>query len=252
VLQRILLLALIIAGGLLGLHALSANRDALRQIVQQQCLVHWRQLRSAAPCERIYLPQAQSAAGGYALLADRKGGAHFLLIPTQTIVGIESPEVLDSSAPNYFAAAWQGRDLIAARVGHSVSRSAVGLALNPKQARSQDQLHIHMECLRTNVAAALRESAASITTTWSSLAIDFWHYDAMRIMGEELGTSNPFKLLAARLPKAMAKIESYTLIVAGMDFPEGPGFVVLAGTGMAPAGELLLDSNCAVAGGLAR
>jgi hypothetical protein len=31
-----------------------------------------------------------------------------------------------------------------------------------------------------------------------------------------------------------------------MDFREGPGFVVLAGT--ESAGELLLDSTCAVAG----
>jgi hypothetical protein len=36
------------------------------------------------------------------------------------------------------------------------------------------------------------------------------------------------------------------LVVAGMQFSSGPGFVVLAGTG--PTGELLLDSSCAVAG----
>jgi len=40
-------------------------------------------------------------------------------------------------------------------------------------------------------------------------------------------------------------LEDYSLIVAGMQFKEGPGFVVLAGTGL--AGELLLDSKCAVA-----
>jgi hypothetical protein len=40
---------------------------------------------------------------------------------------------------------------------------------------------------------------------------------------------------------------NYTLIVAGMQFNSGPGFVVLTGTG--PSGEILLDSSCAVAGG---
>jgi hypothetical protein len=36
----------------------------------------------------------------------------------------------------------------------------------------------------------------------------------------------------------------YTLVVAGMSYAGGPGFVLLAGNG--PAGELLLDPACAV------
>jgi hypothetical protein len=39
----------------------------------------------------------------------------------------------------------------------------------------------------------------------------------------------------------------YTLVVAGMQFASGPGFVVLTGTGR--TGELLLESSCTVAGG---
>ena len=39
----------------------------------------------------------------------------------------------------------------------------------------------------------------------------------------------------------------YTVVVAGMQFANGPGFIVLAGTGQ--TGELLLDSSCAAAGG---
>jgi hypothetical protein len=37
----------------------------------------------------------------------------------------------------------------------------------------------------------------------------------------------------------------FTLLVAGMQFKEGPGFVVLAGNAV-PGAELLLDSTCAV------
>ena len=50
----------------------------------------------------------------YALLADRKGGAHFLLIPIRSISDIESPELEEPGAPNHFAAAWQARDRLAA------------------------------------------------------------------------------------------------------------------------------------------
>ena len=64
-------------------------------------------------------------------------------------------------------------------------------------------------------------------------------------MGEDLTGSDPIALLADRLPAARSAIGDYTLVVAGMDFKQGPGFMVLASQG--PAGDLLLDSTCAVA-----
>ena len=233
--RNILIAAVLCAGMLLSIPVRCANRDALREIVQDECVIHWQQQHTAAPCERV--------ADGYAVLADRKGGAHFLLIPTRTVSGIESPAVFEPDAPNYFAAAWQARDRVAAVVGHDVPRSAVGLALNPKHARSQDQLHIHIECLRSDVARSLQTAAAGITAAWSPIDVAGWHFDALRIMGEDLGASNPFRLLADRSP-AVARPEDYSLIVAGMQFKEGPGFVVLMGTAL--PGELLLDSSCAV------
>lgn len=214
------------------------NRDALRQIVQEQCVVHWRQQHDAAPCVRVE--------ASFAVLPDRKGGAHFLLIPTKTIAGIESPELVQPDAAIYFSAAWQARDQIAAAVGHSVARGAIGLAVNPARARSQDQLHIHIECLRSQVARALQETAERITSTWSPVSIEGASFAALRIMGEELNGANPFELLAHRMPEADQVIGDYTLVVAGMQFEAGPGFIVLTGTGR--AGELLLDSTCAVAG----
>jgi CDP-diacylglycerol pyrophosphatase len=235
--RSILIATILFAGILFSIAALCANRDALREIVQDECVVHWQQQHTAAPCERV--------AESYAVLADRKGGAHFLLIPTRTVTGIESPEVLEPDAPNYFDAAWRARDRIAAVVGHDVPRSAVGLALNPKHARSQDQLHIHIECLRADVARSLHTASAGITAAWSPIDVAGWQFDALRIMGEDLGVSNPLRLLAARSPVAGSRLEDYSLIVAGMQFKEGPGFVVLTGTAL--PGELLLDSSCAVA-----
>jgi CDP-diacylglycerol pyrophosphatase len=217
----------------------AGDRDALRKIVQEQCLVHWSQQQSPLPCE--------SVGAGFAVLADRKGGAHFLLIPTRTITGVESPEVLEPGAPNYFDAAWAARDRLSAAAGRSVPRSAVGLALNPKHARSQDQLHIHIECLRAAVADSLRESSGQLTGAWSPVSIAGWRFDALRVMGEDLGASNPFRLLADLSARTRTQLQDYSLVVAGMQFKDGPGFAVVAGTGL--AGELLLDSSCAVADG---
>ena len=100
----------------------SANRNALREIVQDQCAAHWLQRHSAAPCERIFLIDWAHFRDGFAVLADRKGGAHFLLIPTRTLAGMESPELFQPGTPNYFEAAWAARDLVAAVVGHGIPR----------------------------------------------------------------------------------------------------------------------------------
>jgi len=226
---------------------IGSGRDALRQIVQDQCVVNWSQHHVAAPCERVYLADSHTGNSGYAVLADRKGGAHYLLIPTQTMAGIDSRELLDPDAPNYFAQAWHARDLITRYVGHDVPRTAIGLAINKARSRSQDQFHVHIECLRQDVFEALRAAAGHLTETWSPVDVAGSTYDGLRIIGEGLDGSNPFELLATLKPDARRHMGDYTLVVAGMQFSSGPGFVVLAGTG--PTGELLLDSSCAVAGG---
>ena len=243
-LHAVVLVMLANAGILAAVPAGAQNRDALRQIVQERCAPHWLQAHDPAPCERVYLPDAQH--DGYAVLADRKGGAHFLLIPTRSIGGIESPEVLKPQALNYFAAAWQARDRISAFVGHEMAREYVGMAINPQNGRGQDQLHIHVECLGQSVYEALHAKAHLPTDRWSALELAQGRYYGLRVMGEDLGRTNPFALLAKLMPRARDDMGAYTLLLAGMQFKEGPGFVLLAGKSV-PGAETLLDSTCAVA-----
>jgi CDP-diacylglycerol pyrophosphatase len=221
--------------------------DALRRIVQTQCVVHWTQNHDPSPCERVFLPDMDPESSGYAVLADQKGGAHYLLIPTQTMAGVDSTELLDQDLPNYFAEAWHARDLITKFVGHPVPRSAIGLAINTAHSRSQHQFHIHMECLRQDVVDSLRAGAENTSDVWSPLPVAGATFQAMRIMGDGLDGSNPFELLARLNPDVTHHMGDYTLVVAGMQFKSGPGFIVLTGTG--PTGELLLDPSCAAAGG---
>jgi CDP-diacylglycerol pyrophosphatase len=223
------------------------GRDALRQIVQNQCVVNWLQHHESAPCERIFLDDPKTSDSGFAVLADQKGGAHYLLIPTQTMAGIDSSELLDPDMPNYFAEAWHARDLITKFVGREVPRTAVGLVVNTAQSRTQNQFHIHIECLRQDVFDSLRASAEQFTEIWSPVSVAGATYQALRIMGQDLDGSNPFELLATLKPDTRHHMGDYTLVAAGMQFRSGPGFVLLTGTG--PSGELLLDSTCAVAGG---
>lgn len=240
--------------------AYAADRDALRHIVQDECLPHWRQQHEPAPCERIVLP-GLDLQRGFAVLSDRKGGAHFLLIPTLVMSGIEDPALLREQTPNYFAAAWQARERLDAVVGHRLRRDAIGLAINSARARGQDQLHIHIECLRPAVYQALHTAAAYATGShWAPLAVEESPFRALRLMGQDLGDANPFLLLADDLHESRHSIGDYTVIVAGMEFKEGPGFLVLAGptptraevllgirkSGLVAPGETLLDASCAV------
>jgi CDP-diacylglycerol pyrophosphatase len=221
--------------------------DALRQIVQDQCVLNWQQHQDPSPCDRVFLADPKAGRSGYAVLADHKGGAHYLLVPTQTMSGTDGGELLDPDLPNYFAEAWHSRDLIAQFVGHEVPRTAIGLAVNTAHTRTQNQFHIHIDCLRRDVVESLRTAAERMTDTWSPVDVAGSTFQGMRIMAEGLDGSNLFELLAGLKSDTRHHMGDYTLVAAGMQFKSGPGFIVITATG--PTGELLMDSTCTVAGG---
>jgi CDP-diacylglycerol pyrophosphatase len=220
---------------------------ALRQVVQSQCVLGWKQHHNPAPCERVTLYDPNGSDAGYAVLQDPDGGAHYLLVPTQTMTGLESGELLDRDAPNYFAEAWRARDLLAKSIGHVVPRTDIGLVVNTERTRTYDQFHIHIECLRHDVADALRAAAPRITDTWAPVDVGATTFQAMRIASDSLEGSNLYESLAALKPGVSQRLRDYTLVAVGAQFASGPGFIVLTGTG--PTGEILLDSSCEVAGG---
>ena len=126
-------------------------------------------------------------------------------------------------------------------------RTAIGLAVNKVRSRTQDQFHIHIECLSREVADQLRVAADHLSDVWSPITAGGSPYAALRIDGDGLNAANPFELVVNLKPDVRNHIGDYTVIVAGMQFKNGPGFIVLTGTGQ--TGELLMDSSCAVAGG---
>jgi CDP-diacylglycerol pyrophosphatase len=234
------------AAVLVGFEVYSQTRDALRIVVQDQCVPHWMQDRDPAPCTSVQMSQTPRQFDGYALLADIRGGAHFLLIPVKTIAGIESADLRKPGALNYFEDAWQARERLKAVLGFEASRSDIGLAVNSHQHRSQDQLHIHIECLSPETYAGLQKAVDSLSDKdWTAVKIGRSEFRAIRVMGENLGANNPFVLLAEKLPESQADMGSYTLLVAGMQFKSGPGFAIVTGRDT-PGAESLLDPDCAV------
>ena len=224
--------------------AAAADANALWQIVGEQCVPDEKQHDSPKPCEQVDLT------GGYAVLKDIVGRTQYLLIPTRRVSGIESPAILAPNAPNYWEDAWQARRYVEDRAGHPLPRDVIGLAINSISGRTQNQLHIHIDCIRLDVAAALREHASAVGTQWSKFPVPLvgHEYMAMRLDEPELGGINPFDLLANGIQGARADMGHYTLVLVGAM----SGFVLLAGhadpaTGNWGAGEQLQDHTCAAA-----
>lgn len=226
------------------LPVLAGDPNALWRIVHGRCVPHWRQAGDPAPCLAV--------GRGYAVLKDREGVAQLLLIPTSRVAGMESPALLDPSAPNYWAPAWAARARLADRLPRPPARDEVGLAINSAVGRSQNQLHIHVDCLRPDIRAALQDDLAAIGPRWTKLAAPLagHAYWGMRLAGAEVGRRDPFHLLAEGMPGARRDMAHWTLVLVGTTLPDGrPGFLLLAdharlAAGDRASGEELLDHTC--------
>jgi CDP-diacylglycerol pyrophosphatase len=222
----------------------AADADALWHIVGERCVSNQQANHSPKPCELV------DSAAGYAVLKDAVGDTQFLLIPTERIGGIESPQILASDAPNYWDDAWQARRFIDGRAQRPLPRDVISLAINSASGRTQNQLHIHIDCVRLDIRAALRAHAEAIGESWAPFPEQLSGHDymAMRLNQPELGRTNPFILLADGIPGARAEMARYTLVVVG----DVSGFVLLANrasplTGERGSGEELQDHACAAA-----
>lgn len=189
--------------------------------MHDQCVPDQQARADPAPCSQVNLD------GGYAVLKDLVGATQFLLIPTERISGIESPVLLNPNAPNYFEAAWEARKFVDDRAGVDIPRDWMSLAVNSAAARTQSQLHIHIDCVRADVGDTLSRRIAEVGPQWAPFPepLAGHQYQALAVAAETLEATNPVQLLAKRADDMGAE----TLAVVGTFLADGrPGFVVLA------------------------
>jgi CDP-diacylglycerol pyrophosphatase len=214
----------------------AADSNALWRIVHDQCVPDQQAHGDPQPCALV-------DARGYAVLKDLVGNTQYLLLPTARISGIESPELLAPGAVNYFAAAWQARSFVDERAGLTLPRDWVSLAVNSATARTQDQLHIHIDCVDADVKDTLTQHLSEVGPNWAPLAepLAGHAYLARTVPGEDLG-ADPFRLVA----DTGVDMAGQTIVVVGAYLAGGqPGFVVLTrGPAEGPAaGEELQDHD---------
>jgi len=232
---------------LCSLPARAANPDALWQLVSQQCVPNSIEKGDPAPCALV------DSAHGFVILKDNVGIAQYLLIPTARLAGIESRELQRADAPNFWRYAWEQRQRIGAALGQTLQPSQIGLEVNSAAARSQLQLHIHMDCMRPDLPLALQTHQHDRFGQWMQLTIDGHTYSVMRLPADVLQSDDPFKLVAARSDFAASAMAAQSLLLTGARFDDGSsGFYLINmpvnfDKGEAGSAEVLLDHSCAIA-----
>ena len=226
----------------------TADPNALWQIVNFDCVPAARTKGNAGICASVDLPKH------FAILRDRVGVAQHLLIPTDRISGVESPALLAPDAPNYWADAWDARRYVEAalkKANHAeLADNRIGLEINSAMRRSQEQLHIHIDCMRADAAAALAAHRSDPPHTWTPATIDGARYRVMRVPGPTFDF-NPFDIVAAaqKSPDAMA-VQTILVTGAAPSTTDAGWLIVNSGLDMdsgTGSAESLLDHRCETA-----
>lgn len=222
----------------------TVDSNALWKIVDLRCVPSQQATGTPGQCTSVDLGQR------YAILKDIVGRSQYLLIPTDRITGIESPLVLAPHAQDYWVDAWDARRYVEKSVKRSLPANQLGLEINSQYRRSQNQLHIHIDCMRGDISEALARHAKDVP--------DEWHWDTLggnryRIMRVSALTqaSNPFRLVA-RDNQDTATMATQTILVtgAGPSTEQNGWLVVNSATGVnngSGSAEDLLDHACRVA-----
>ncbi len=225
----------------------AANPDALWQIASAQCLPNSINAGDPKPCALVDRER------GFVILKDLVGVAQYLLIPTVRLAGIESRELQQAQSPNYWRYAWEQRGRVGAALGRPLEPAQVGLEVNSAAARSQLQLHIHIDCMRRDVPGLLRAHRHDPPGKWIPFMLEGHRYWVMRLEADALQTQDPFKLAAAHGKHAADAMGAQSLLLTGARFDDGAeGFYLInmpvnfdrAEFGSA---EVLLDHDCAIA-----
>jgi len=240
--------------GAAAAHATEAHgedRNALWAQIHDVCAVKAEQhVYPPSPCIDV-----QTGVNGYVVFKDRHGRYQYLLLPLARIPGIESPVLLKPGAANYLARAWNARLYVEAALGTTQSRDVISLVVNSPAGRSQDQLHIHIDCVRTDVRAAIDRMLPDIGERWNwlpqTLPPDGHRYLARWVSGSDLRI-DPFQDLARSLVPGDT-MAMHSLVVLGAYSSTGkPGFVLLSGRIDAATRDRgnaddLQDVDCAIA-----
>ncbi|MEQ1722788.1 MAG: CDP-diacylglycerol diphosphatase [Pseudobdellovibrio sp.] len=183
--------------------------DALWNIVSQKCVPKHLQNVLPEPCDEVSF--VKGAENGYVVLKDLNGPLQYLLMPTAKITGVESPELLKTNSPNYFYESWVARSYMVKKYGAAIDDEEISLAINSQQGRSQNQLHVHISCIRPDVKKIIQDHSTKITEKWTHLPVKILGHDykVIKITAADLKSKNIFDLVAKDIPDGEQNLSKY-------------------------------------------
>ncbi len=214
-------------------------RSGLWRVVHNICAPMQENVGLPLPCLDV------DTAHGFAILRAPTDRDHILVVPTRKVTGIESPVLQAPTFPNIWAYAWKHRGLIAEAARRKLAWNEVGMAVNSAATRTQDQLHIHVDCVDPRLKAVLQKTPLS-RDKWRKLDLRPWagRYFAKRIDGDKI-RQNIFAMIAREIPGAADNMADESVAIVGFVPKKGErGFVVLENSYGGHA-EQLLDHDCA-------
>ena len=229
--------------------ALAMDRGALWQVVRA-CVADKNLTGSPLPCLQVDL--TGGAERGYVVLREPVS-RDTILAPTRKVTGVEDPFLYSRDAPNYFEAAWRARSFLTGPNGEPVDRERIALAVNSGVVRTQDQLHIHIGCLRPVPAAAARAVAPQLPLgEWSHVGPLIPHsvFWAMRIRESDLAALQPFALAADQFADRARRLDDIMVAVVPARVDGEEDLLILASYAYAPhawwpvGSDNLLDASC--------
>ena len=229
--------------------ATGLDRLALWPVVRA-CVADFKLTGAPFPCLKVDLSSDEER--GYVVLRSPLLN-ELIVAPTREIVGIEDPFLQLAGAPNYFNAAWRARSFLRGADGRAPERDEIALVVNSVVARTQDQLHVHVGCLRPHPRLMLAAAAPNVPIgKWARIGnvvphVMFW---GMRIRGTDLSDIKPFSLAAEAFGDKVGHRGDLTIAAAGVRVEGDDQFLILASYAEATGAWLpvsssdLLDENC--------
>jgi CDP-diacylglycerol pyrophosphatase len=218
---------LVIAVTAFATSAIGLDRLALRQVVRA-CVANFRLTGAPFPCLEVDLSIGRDR-GDVVLRPPLSND--LIVSPTREIVGVEDPFLQLAGAPNYFNAAWRARSFLKGADGRMPERDDIALVVNSAVVRTQDQLHIHVGCLKSSARRMLAAAAPNIPIgKWVQIAALVPHtvFWGMRIKGTDLSDIEPFRLAAEAIADKHIPLRNLMIAAAGVHVEGDDQFLVLA------------------------
>jgi CDP-diacylglycerol pyrophosphatase len=227
------LVAVVTVSAAFAAYAMELHRMVLWQVVRA-CVADFKLTGKPFPCLEVDISGGEES-GNIVLRPPLMDDT--VLAPTRRIKGIEDPFLRSPEAPNYFDAAWRARTFLEDSDGEAPERDNIALFVNSAIVRTQDQLHIHVSCLRPYARRTLAAVAPKVPIgEWAQIGqvvphTMFWAY---RIPGTELASVNPFRLAAEELGDKTSGPGDLTVVVVGARVDDDDQFLILASYAKAP------------------